>query len=122
MLHNVDNANWVKQRLIQGRLSVMSVILVDSVAAMVFVQHAQLDFIKPQKVKQGVSNVCWEKRMWMQNHRVLIVILEHLAAVTGIAQLAQLDFIKPQKAKQNVLNVSKENCLKTSKLLAAGVI
>ena len=56
----------------------------------------------------------------MQNHRVLIVILEHLAADTGIAQLAQLDFIKTQKAKQHVLNVSKENCLKTSKLLAAG--
>ena len=105
MLHNVDNANWVKQRLIQGRLNVKNVIRVDLVAAMVFAQHVQLDFIKTTKVKKNVSNATVENHTSMPKQPAVIVTKVNLAVTMALVQHVRLASFKIPKVKRNAVTL-----------------
>jgi hypothetical protein len=57
MVHNANNASWVKPPRLKVRLNVIRVTLVHLAVATVFVLPVPLVFIKMSKVKTNVLNV-----------------------------------------------------------------
>jgi hypothetical protein len=106
MRRNANNVNWVKQRRLKVPLNATLVISGSLVKPKVFVQLAQMDFIKSPKVKAGVFNVGWGNRTSMPKQRALVVTLVRLViTATVIAKHARLDSIKIPKVKRNAVTL-----------------
>jgi hypothetical protein len=103
MRRNANNVNWVKQRRLKVPLNATLVISGSLVKPKVFVQLAQMDFIKSPKVKAGVFNVGWGNRTSMPKQRALVVTLVRLATSKAIVKHARLDSFKIPKVKQSAV-------------------
>jgi hypothetical protein len=103
MRHNVNSANWVKQRRLKVPLNATFVISGSLVKPKVFVQLAQMDFIKSPKVKMNVLNVHWGNCTSMPKHHVVIVALVRLVAGMAFVRHARLGSFKIPHIQQSAV-------------------
>jgi hypothetical protein len=100
MLPSANNVTWAKQPL-KVPPNVILAMLEHLAKPKVFVQHVQLGFIKPTKVKITASNATVANRSSMIKPPAVIVTKVNMAAAMALVLPAQLVIFKIPKVKQS---------------------
>jgi hypothetical protein len=95
--------NWVKQQGLKVPLNVTRAMLEHLAKPKVFVQHVQLGFIKPTKVKITASNATVANRSSMIKPPVVIVTKVNLAVTMALVQHVRLGSFKIPKVQRNAV-------------------
>ena len=100
MLPSANNVNWAKQPL-KVLLNAILAMLEHSAKPKVFVQHAQLGFIKTTKVNKNASAATVANRSSMLKPPVVIVTKVNSEVVMALVRHAQLVIFKIPKVNKN---------------------
>jgi hypothetical protein len=101
MLHNANNANWVKQRQLKVQRLATRVTLVNLAVVVASVLNAPLGFIKTTKVKITASNATGANRLSMLKPPAVTVTKVNMAVTMALVLPAQLVIFKIPKVKQS---------------------